>query len=458
MKNYKFIKILFLIIILLLGNFSISNASSSGIGVDLHVGSCNNNGICEAGEEDMFSCPADCTPIIIPPEPPQPGGGSHGSGGSSLPMDTDNVFKNLTVLVSYNSVIIKWDSVIPTMSNLKWGTSPDYKDGIISNTNFILNHKVEITNLHDGTVYYFSIQSGNLLGKTNTLENQVFRTLSLPDTTPPGNPTNVKAESTLPGITVSWLNPLDPDFDYVRVMRNTDRFYGSPNLGHLVYEGKGMYFTDGNVVKDNIYYYSLFGRDRAGNYSSGSLISARYNSSGSFEADTNIIPKEIPPLENIYKVFQESFIYDLKIGSVISLSGDVPIDIKTNYSPKTKNDDMWVEIRDKDMSIVGQYFFFRNKDKDGFMSVTIPSFNEGGYYNISIYRFSNGVTQIVNEGAFKISKVLVDDGANNYWYIFWWIIIILFPLLILLLLILLFSRRFQWFKKGDKNKELTITD
>ena len=445
MKKIILILFIFTFIFIINTGLHFAFASTDGIDINLHVGSCNNDGVCDVGSEDMYVCPADCTPIIIPPESPRTGGSN--SGGSTLPMDINNVFKNLTVEVSYNTATIKWQSVIPTMSNLKWGTSPDYKDGIISNINFLINHKVDIVNLHDGTVYYFSIQAGNLLGKTNTLENQVFRTLSLPDTTPPGNPTNIKAKSAASGITVSWLNPTDLDFDYIRVMGSTDRFYGSPNIGHLVYEGKGMYFTDNNVLKDNIYYYSLFSRDRAGNYSSGALISAIYNSSGFFETNINVVPKEIPPLENIYKVLQDSFIYDFTMGSVISLSGDVPIDVKTNYSPKTKNDDMWVEIRDKNMSIIGQYFFFRNKDKDGFTSVTIPTFSEGGYYKISIYRYSNGVTQVVNQGAFKISKVLIDSN-NNYWYIFWWILIIVFLLILLLLLIFFFLRRFNLSKNN----------
>ena len=147
--------------------------------------------------------------------------------------------------------------------------------------------------------------SETLLGKTNSLENQIFRTLQLPDTNPPGNPTNVTAESTKSGITVSWENPTALDFDYVRVMRNDDRFYGSPSIGELVYEGKGTYFTDSNVKTNNKYFYSLYSRDRAGNYSSGSLIDVIYNPQGEDNFGNNLTPVEkIEPLSNIYKVNQ----------------------------------------------------------------------------------------------------------------------------------------------------------
>jgi len=445
MKKLNFIKILSLIIILVLGSFSVASASQSGIGVDLQVGSCNNDGICEVGMEDMFSCPADCTPIVVPPEPSPSVEVSSRSSGSSFPLSINDVFKNLTIEVSYNTAIIRWKSVIPMMSNVKWGTSTDYKDGIISNTNFILDHRVDIVNLRDGTVYYFSIQAGSLLGKTSTLPNQVFRTLSLPDTTPPGNLTKVRAESVSSGITVSWNNPKDIDFDYVRVMKNTYRFYGSPNLGHLVYEGKGMYFTDGNVKVGEKYFYSLFSRDKTGNYSSGSLISVTYSSSGEIiESPVAEIPTIKEPLADKYTITQGLSSYDFNIGNIFSLSGDEPINIKTNNKSTTKDDDMWIEIRDKDMGIIGRYLFGKVVDKEGFVNVDIPIFMVAGYYHISIYKYSEGVEYLVNQGALEISKVLMGEGANNYPSILKRITPIVFSLSLLLSLIILFSRRLIW--------------
>lgn len=401
-------------------------SSSDGIDVDLHVGSCNNNGICETGNEDFFVCPADCTPIVVPPD---------SKGGASGSLVMDNSFNNLTVEVSYTTAIIKWTSFIPTMSNLKWGTNPDYKDGVIRNVEFLLNHRVEIHNLKEGTTYYFNIEAENLLGKTTSLENQVFRTLSLLDTTPPSNPTNVKANSGPSGIIVSWNNPTDEDFDYIRIMKNDDRYYGSPFIGRLVYEGNGTYFVDGNVKDGNKYYYSLFSRDRAGNYSSGALISVFHNPNNKDIWGDDLVTEEKPePLSNLFIVSQGSLNYDFKIGSVISLSGDSNIKIKTDYSSNIKNDDMWVQIRDSNRRILSQYFFSRVKDKEGFISVDIPLFEKSGYYGVSIYRYDKGNTQLINQGAFQISKTGVED-TTNLWYIFF--IIIVFLLIILILYILL---------------------
>jgi len=294
-----------------------------------------------------------------------------------------------------------------------------------------LDHKVELTNLKDGIPYYFNIEAVNLLGKSNSLENQSFRTLSLPDTTPPGNPTNVKANSISTGITISWNNPKDNDFDYIHVMKNIGRYYSSPYIGHLVYEGNGNYFTDSDI-KDGIkYYYSLFSRDRAGNYSTGSLADIIYNKNGNDNWGSNLSTgeeKEIIP--NIYIITQGSSTYDFKTGSAISLEGGESIGIKTNYSSDIKNDDVWLDVRDSDKVIVGQYFFSRIKDKDGYINVLIPPLT-GGYYGVTVHRYYNGQSQIINYGSFQISKV-INEEANNYpQYIFGVIILLIFIIFII---------------------------
>ena len=260
----KFIKILIIVTLIFLNSSYLSLAQTDGINVNLNIGgSCNNNGICEpSAGEDMYSCPADCVVDT--------GGGGGGGETSSA------FFENLTVETSYNSAIIRWTSNVPIKFNFKWGRNINYSDGVLQNINFNTKHEVSLSNLLDGTYYFFSIEGESALGDKATLDNQKFMTLVKPDTTPPANPTNLNATSDVNGITISWHNPTDADFDYIRVMRNTNSFPTDYLSGYIVYEGGGQYFTDSNVVLNQKYYYSLFARDNTGNYSSGAFISIVY--------------------------------------------------------------------------------------------------------------------------------------------------------------------------------------
>ncbi len=438
MNKYKFTLI---VVLIYFTNCPLLFANSlDGINLNLHVGSCNNNDICEQGSEDFFVCPADCTPVVVLPD-----AGKKSSGGLVM----NNVFNDLTVEVSYNSATIKWNSVIPIMSNLKWGQGPDYKDGVIRNINYLLNHKIEISNLKEGTNYYFNIEAENLLGKTSSLENQIFRTLSLPDTTPPGNVKKVTISSDISGITVSWLNPTDLDFDYVRVMKNTKRYYANPNQGILVYEGKGNYFTDSKVIDQNKYFYSLFARDRAGNYSSGTLINIIHNPLSEDLWGKILTPEtEVKFIDSEASISQSGLVYDFIMDGNFRLSAGGSIDVKINYLSSKKDDDLWFEIKNSNKNIEAQYLFKHSLVKEGDREVRIPPFEKAGTYDVSINRYDGDVSQIIRAGTFQITKSTTQNLKGGFSiYLFWFIIIFI----ILLLIILFFTLAIlpKIFKKRD---------
>jgi hypothetical protein len=329
------------------------------------------------------------------------------------------------------------------MSNLKWGTNPDYKDGVIKNINYLLDHKVEIHNLLEGTTYFFTIESENLLRKTTTLENQSFRTLSSLDTTPPLNPINLKATSLPSGITLSWNNPLDEDFDYIRVMRNLDRYYGSPFVGTLVYEGRGTYFLDSKVKERTKYFYSLFSRDRAGNYSSGALVDIVHNPKG-FDNWGEVIPPvetvELFPLIS-FIVNQGTSDYDFKKGTFLNLDADSPITIKTDYSSNLKNDDLWVTVKDIDGHTIWQYLFSRIRDKDGYIKTVIPSLEKGGYFDVLIYKYDRSKVVLVNQGVFNINMMKTKEGSSYFCLIFWYLLILILIFMFLWFMYVIYRKR-----------------
>jgi len=436
MKN-KFLKILFFLFLFIFTNTSTIFASgATGIEVNLEVGGCNNNGVCEVGQEDIFSCPADCR--------------GHGGGGL-LVGSTAYFYNNLTITPSYTSAIIKWNSNVPTMSTFKWGTTEDYKDGVLSNVNYLLNHQVELINLQQGTLYHFRIESESIYKGVSVLNNQIFKTLTYIDITPPANPTNVHAYSNINGITLTWVNPRDNDFDYIRIMRNESRYYSSPLVGKLVYEGSGKYFLDTDVVKKHKYYYTLFSRDKRGNYSSGALISIIHNPFKKNDWGEVLTPEPVEKtLPNVFIITENTLSYDFHKGDSFSLDGDYPINIKINYTEKGPDEDMWVEIHDTLGGIVGQYFFTSSADREGFINVTIPSFSKAGNYDIDIYKYNkDNEKEILNSGTFHIYK---KSQRGIIWTVSQSISFILLVLFILIIILLIISKISSYLKRKKDNK------
>lgn len=237
-------------------------AATSSVPVILTVEGCNNNGICEASQgEDTLSCPADCH-----------GGGGGGGGGG-------NYFYDITVTPGINSVIVDWKSRYPALATLKWGRNTDYLEGSISGTTYNVAHQAFLDNLLKATKYYFLIEGQNTNNTPLPRYTGTFTTLSGVDPTKPRDVTNFTAtpNTATTTITLTWNNPLDPDFEYVRIMRNNATGNTSPMLGSLIYEGSLEYFVDRDVFIFVRYFYTIFTRNSAGEFSTGVEANAMIN-------------------------------------------------------------------------------------------------------------------------------------------------------------------------------------
>jgi hypothetical protein len=94
------------------------------------------------------------------------------------------------------------------------------------------------------------------------------------DTTPPGNVTSLAAVGVDGMVSLSWTSPDDLDYAGVRVQRRTDQYPATATDGDMVFEAFASSFNDTQLQNAELYYYTVFSVDHAGNYSSGAQVAA----------------------------------------------------------------------------------------------------------------------------------------------------------------------------------------
>jgi len=451
----KIIKIIsfFFILFLLNSNIVPLYAGSNSIQIDLGVSGCNNNGICEPSiGETLLNCPVDCAVVVPPPR---------GGGGGMTTILPENIYLyNLSIQPNFINAIISWNSSVSTISTIKWGETTEVKEGTLSSVVFARDHKIEIINLKPGTMYYFTIESRDVNGKSNTYPPTYFFTKFLKDTTFPLNPRNVKAIADISGIIITWKKPPDPNFSYVRIMRHEDRFRGDPFLGKLIYEGSEEKFLNKNVVAGKKYFYVLFSKDNKGNYSSGVAVSETAYSTKKIptqpetptEIPTEIIPTQ-PEKKPLEILVTETFFAHQYNQQVEPLTNTKTIKIDSNKSTvidinsKTFSDD-WMKVTNKDGELIGEYLFSFNKDSGRYQGV-IPPLPKEGNYIVKIYRYKDNIPTIISQGllnveekiAQKIEKFDKNKYITNYVFDHLELIYIIISIIILILTALLLKHR-----------------
>ena len=434
MKSARENSLLLIITILVLFPF-LSVAQSNSIQIDLGVDGCNNNGSCESSlGENILNCPVDCAAVS-------------GGGSGSIPQ---NIYLyNLIIQPDLTTATISWTSSISTISNIKWGETAEVKEGTLSSVVFARDHKMQLINLKPGTMYYFTIESRDVNGRININQPTYFFTKFLKDTTFPLNPRNVKTSADISGITISWQNPPDNNFSYVRIMRHEDRFRGSPFIGKLIYEGKNEKFLDKNVLEGKKYFYVLFSKDTKGNYSSGVAISEIAYSVKKTPTPPPIIIEEEPSVPAL----TENFFVHQYNQQVEQLTKTKPVEIVSDKSTvvdintKTFTDDL-IKVTNENGDIVGQYLFSFNKDSGRYQGVISP-FEKEGNYNIKIYRYVDNVPTLISEGSVKVkaNSTQKTEQLNNKNYLQSYIfnhldlIFIIISIIILILAIFLLRNR-----------------
>lgn len=396
-------------------------AADENLDVHLTVDACNNNNICESGiGENVSNCSNDCS--VVP-------GGVITSSGSIY-------FYDVVVAPDYTTAHITWRSFYPTLSTLRWGTGVEYRSGTLRKILFLREHSATITGLTPNTRYYFSIEGIGIDGAQPAPYQGSFSTLVAVDTTPPQNPLNVSATPNKSSITVKWKNPPDADFENVRIMRMDNQFSANPFDGKLVYEGRGQYVTDSDVVVEKNYFYTLFAKDITGNYSSGVGAQARIR-----VGDGVYTPPTRPTRGDFVTsvvITQNDAELPIKDNSC-DVNGDhsVVIFVQLNDMPKR---DLWLDLQNKDGKSLGYYLFSYDPGTQKYR-VKLPSLLYKGDYRITIFGYFERKEVELWRGTLRVShdSFSIFSGGNGgqtgfagafVYFVFFFILVLIIWLII----------------------------
>lgn len=77
-------------------------------------------------------------------------------------------------------------------------------------------------------------------------------------------------------IIIKWDNPDDDNFKEVEIYKSEDFPILIPKSGELIYWGRENSFGDLNIENEIVYYYTVFTKDKKGNYSSGKTVTGTF--------------------------------------------------------------------------------------------------------------------------------------------------------------------------------------
>lgn len=192
---------------------------------------------------------------------------------STLGDITPPVISNVQVTnITDTSAMVSWTTDEPATSLVAYGLTPSY-GSYASVPGLVTNRTITLTGLTPSTTYHFVVASVDEEGNGATSTDANF--ITLPDTTPPSNVTNLSANPGNTQITLTWTNPTDADFAGIRIQHKIGGFPTGPTDGTTVYQNVPVTtFTDTGLTNGTMYYYGVYAYDTATNYSSGALVNA----------------------------------------------------------------------------------------------------------------------------------------------------------------------------------------
>ncbi|HUK56126.1 MAG TPA: fibronectin type III domain-containing protein [Nitrospiria bacterium] len=195
--------------------------------------------------------------------------------------------------ITSNGATISWGTNEQATTQADYGLTTAYGNSTTLNATLLNSHNQTLTGLTALTVYHYRVKSADAAGNLAASGDNTFTTSAAPDTTPPANVHNFKAQAGARQITLQWVNPSDSDFIGVRIVYRTDRYPSETNDGTLdgtlLGDFAGMPNQPMNTIQTSLqsgvtYYYSASSYDSSGNYQHTAYASATVMSSSSSDS------------------------------------------------------------------------------------------------------------------------------------------------------------------------------
>lgn len=359
-----------------------------------------------------------------------------------------------TITPSIHSVKIEWKTNTYAQFELRWGRTSSFELGFVMNELFKREHTTSITELEAGTTYEYELVSFDRDGKRSVLSTGQFTTLHAPDETPPANVSNLKVALQGKNALLTWDNPSDTDFSYVRIVRN-HLFYPTDQYdGFVAYQGNAESFYDREPLLENkIQYYTVFSYDKKGNISSGAVVIARLSQDASEAvADTS---STVRLQSSDIELIQEGVLIDSQ-----AVDADIPLTFRIAYQklPEHLKTITITLTHPLDTKTEFSFLLKINKDKT-YYEATIAPLNLVGLYPVTVAVFDYQLKQLytaykpifvsrsdTREVVFGIPLTTKQQGFLSE---------IIIPLWFLLLLLVLYVLSRVIYGISLKNKTLT---
>lgn len=363
--------------------------------------------------------------------------------------------RNFALVPDTNSARFAWETNIPTQFVLRYGLTREMDDEIVQTSIYRREHTTLISGLTADTVYFYELLLVDSYGREVILRAGQFRTAMGIDTTPPSNIQNLIGQAVSSDVYLSWRNPTDSDFAYVRVVRNFRFFPQNPTDGFVVYEGDATSVIDqGALGGQERQYYTVFAFDGSDNRSSGAVVRVQRvtdqttdtTTPTSSDLDEETMVTTPTPIDlTQLRLRAEDIMFLQDDGQVVAINGLVTLNAGTDYSisvPATAVPNhlksIIVTVQHPTNNKITQSFLLRYDEVSDSYLAGIPPFGVLGdsTFTVAVYDYSAAVVHEVTlpvrfVGLDSDSSPFVPEYVSYAWSILW-------PLIQLLLIGLLF--------------------